>query len=371
MATTNFGLMTNEQKTVWSTDLWRQARNHAFITKFLGKDEDSVIQRVTELTKSVKGSRAVITLVNDTEGDGVVGDRTLEGNEEALRSSEIVIEIDQMRHAHANEGRMAEQASILRFRQHGKNQLAYWIADRMDQLAFLTLSGVSYRMTNNGASRKSQEFSRLSFATTALDAPTPKRIARWNAATMQLDIGSGNSAITAADRPVWELFVQLKAFAKESYVRPVREKAGEESYHAFLSPTAMARLKLDPTYMANLRHARERDGKNPLFTGGAIKIDGIFFHEYRHVYNTRGAIPGGKWGAGGLVDGCQILFCGAQALGMADLGVPEWVEKEFDYGNRSGISIAKALGFKKPKFYTQHGGGTVEDFGVISVYVAQ
>ena len=29
------------------------------------------------------------------------------------------------------------------------------------------------------------------------------------------------------------------------------------------------------------------------------------------------------------------------------------------------------LGFKKPKFYTQYSGGTVEDFGVISLYTAQ
>jgi hypothetical protein len=33
-----------------------------------------------------------------------------------------------------------------------------------------------------------------------------------------------------------------------------------------------------------------------------------------------------------------VLFCGAQALGMADIGNPEWVEKGFDYDNQQGIS---------------------------------
>ena len=59
MATTNFGLLTNEQKTIWSTDMWSQARNLSFINKFLGKDENSVIQHVTDLTKTQRGARAV------------------------------------------------------------------------------------------------------------------------------------------------------------------------------------------------------------------------------------------------------------------------------------------------------------------------
>ena len=67
---TNFGLLTNEQKTIWSTDLWEQARNLSFVNQFSGKGANSLIQHVTELKKSEKGARAVMTLVNDMEGDG-------------------------------------------------------------------------------------------------------------------------------------------------------------------------------------------------------------------------------------------------------------------------------------------------------------
>jgi N4-gp56 family major capsid protein len=123
--------------------------------------------------------------------------------------------------------------------------------------------------------------------------------------------------------------------------------------------------------MLNVRSAQKRSESNPLFTGSSVEIDGIVFHEFRHVYNTSGATSGNKWGSGGTVEGCQILFCGAQALGMADIGAPEWEEKEFDYGNQQGISIGKILGFLKPKFTSIYSGGTVQDFGVISVYVAQ
>jgi hypothetical protein len=153
MALTNFAALTNEQKTTWAMDLWKQARNMSFISKFLGKDANSVIQHITELKKSEKGARAVITLLADLQGDGVVGDRTLENNEEAMLTFDQVIRLDQMRHANRHQGRMADQKSIVEFRNNSRDVLAYWLADRMDQVAFLTMAGISYAFKPNGAIR--------------------------------------------------------------------------------------------------------------------------------------------------------------------------------------------------------------------------
>ena len=369
MAVTNFANLTQEQKTVWSLDFWRQARNQSFINKFLGSGPDSMIQHITSLTKTQKGARAVITLLADLEGDGIAGDRTLEGNEEALKSYDQVIRIDQIRNANRQEGRMADQKSIVNFREQSRDKLAYWLADRMDQLAFLTLAGIDYSMHPNGTTRVGSDLKNLEFAKD-VTAPSAKRVARWNGAAKTLEIGGASNQVVATDTPMWELFVQLKAYAKDNYIRGVGS-GGEETFHAFLSPAAMAKLKLDETYRDNLRLAQSRGDKNELFTGSSVKVDGIYLHEFRHVPNTRLAASGAKYGNGGTVDGCQILFCGAQALGMADLGAPEWVEKEFDYDNSPGISVAKILGFLKPQFTTQYSGGTKEDHGVMSVYVAQ
>lgn len=370
MAVTNFALLTDEQKTVWSMDLWKQARNYSFINKFLGKDSNSMIQHVTELKKSEKGARAVITLLADLEGDGVAGDRTLEGNEEAMKSYDQVIRIDQLRHANRHEGVMAEQKSVVSFRNNSRDVLAYWLADRMDQLAFLSLSGVSYGLHNNGKSRVGSDLQFLEFAAD-VSAPTSQRKVRWDGTAKSLVANGATSAVTTTDTPSWELFVQLKAYAKDQFLRGIKGDGGDEVFHAFLTPQAMAKLKLDPTYMLNVRHAKQRSDSNPLFTGGGVEIDGIVFHEFRHVYNTSGAASGSKWGNAGAVEGCQILFCGAQALAMADIGSPTWVEKGFDYENQQGISVAKILGFLKPKFNSIYSGNTVQDFGVISVYVAQ
>ena len=111
--------------------------------------------------------------------------------------------------------------------------------------------------------------------------------------------------------------------------------------------------------------------RGAVITGGTVRIDDLYIHEFRHVPNTRTAASGAKWGNTGTVNGCRMLFCGAQAMGMADIGNPEWVEKGFDYENQQGIATGKILGFLKPKFYSQYSGGTVEDFGLIAVDVAQ
>jgi len=376
MALTNFAALTDEQKTVWKLDLWKQARNMSFTNKFVGKGSNAIIQHITELKKSEKGARAVITLLADLEGDGVAGDRQLETNEEPMKSYDQVIRIDQLRHANRHEGRLADQKSIVEFRNNSRDALAYWLADRIDQLAFLTLSGVSYAFKNNGATRVGSDLPFLEFAADVA-APSSFRLVRWDGTNKAL-VGTGPSgvaaatnAVTAADLPMWEMFVQLKAYAKEQYIRGVMMDGGAEGYHAFLTPKAMAALKLDPTYMRNLRNAQARGNSNPLFTGDVVRIDDIYLHEFRHVFNTSGLASGSKWGAAGTVDGCQVLFLGAQAMGMADLGNPEWVEKEFDYGNQQGISTQKILGFLKPRFNSIYAGNTVQDFGSISAYVAQ
>ncbi len=368
---TNFAALTAEQKTVWSKDLWKQARNMSFVNRFLGNDENSLIQHITELKRDEKGARAVITLLADLTGDGVAGDRTLEGNEEASQSFDQVIRIDQLRHANRSEGKMADQKSVVNFRKNSRNTLAYWLSDRIDQLAFLTLAGVSYSKKNNGAARVGSDFPNLEFAADVA-APSTNRRLQWDA-TNGLIVGGATSNIIAADVPVWDMIVQLKAYAKDHYIRGVKEVGGEETYHAFLTPQAMAKLKKDEDYKLNLRHALTRGGENNLFTGTSVKIDGVYLHEFRHVYNTAGAVSGtGKWGAGADVDGCSVAFCGAQALAMADIGNPDWVEKAFDYENQPGISIGKMLGFLKPKFGSIYEtANAVEDFGVLNCYVAQ
>jgi N4-gp56 family major capsid protein len=365
---TNFNALTDEQKTAWSMDTWRMARNFSFANKFMGTESNSMIQVIDELTEDERGSRAVITMVADTEGDGVAGDRTLEGNEEEIKSFDEVIQIDQLRNAHRHKGRMAEQSSVVRFRKEARNNLAYWMGDRMDQLAFLTLAGFSYSLHTNGRTRVGSEFNFLNYATD-VSAPTAKRALNYVANV--LTEGGTTGAVAAGQTPDWEMFVQTRAYMKDQYIRGVRTEGGEEYYYVFMTPQAIARLKLDSTYMSNLREARERAKTNPLFTGAVAVIDGLIIHEYRHVPNCAGATSGvDQWGAGSNIIGSVNLFCGAQALGFADIGEANWEEKGFDYENQQGIAVGKIFGFLKPTFESMYANNTDQDFGVVSVYTS-
>lgn len=180
MALTNFNKLTTEQKTVWAMDVWSNARNKQFLNKFTGTGEDAMIQRITELTKDEKGTRAVITLVPDLEGDGVVGDNSLEGNEDEMSAYDQVITMDQLRNGVRNKGRLADQKTVVRFREQGKNKLSYWLADRLDQLHILALSGVAFTSKTNGATRVGSQLPGLEFAAD-VTAPSTNRYGRYDA----------------------------------------------------------------------------------------------------------------------------------------------------------------------------------------------
>lgn len=369
---TDFTQLTTEQKTVWSRLIWKAAREKSRVMQYAGKGPNAVFQRITELTKDERGDRAVVTLVTDLEGDGIMGDADLEGNEEALKAYDEVITIDQIRNANRTAGRMTMQKSVVNFRDQSKDKLAYWLADRIDQMAFLTMSGIAYSKHTNGADRvvkaSGMNLNDLAFATD-VTAPSDRRHVRWDKATGRLVAGD-TSAVTADDKMSYELLVNARALAKDRYIRGSIADANDEFYHVFLSPMQMKALKLDQDYLANIRNAGSRgEKKNPLFTGGIVTQDGLVIHEFRHVFNTMGAAAGDKWGDAGGIDGSRALLVGAQALAMADLGTPMWEEETFDYGNQHGISVGKILGFRKPRFHNIYD-GSVQDHGVLAIDTA-
>ena len=376
MAMTDFAALTNEQKTAWSLKFWHHARTHSFLNRFTGKGPNAMIQMVTELTKTKKGARAVMTLLADLQGDGVTGDYQLIGNEEALNSFEDVIQIDQLRHANRNTGKLSDQKSIVNFRNASSDALAYWIADRMDQLGFLTLSSLPYTLKTNGALRPvlptGQNLADLEFAPDpATVAPTANRC--FYLTSNGLSRGTGDNAADGVIIPLtYKALVQLKAAAKDSFIRGIKGKGGEEVYHVFVTPMGMADLRLDPDFLANVRAVGVRGSGNELFSGvSSVMVDGMMIHEYHHVFSNEGAAAGSRFGLSGNDIGQRVLLCGAQAMGMADIGIAEWEEEDFDYKNSYGISIGKMFGLKKPQYKGNLSSyNTKEDFGVLTIDTA-
>lgn len=365
MSVTDFGALTIAQKRVWAAETWQAGRDESFFfaNGFIGKsdsDMNSVIQRVNKLTETERGLECVMQLVQDLQGDGVVGDNELDGQEEAMINDAQVIRIDQLRHGTKSKGEMAEQATVIRFRAQSKDKLGFWLADKLDELMFLTLSGRAYTLKTNGATRTGSQLPSLRFAADVAAAST-NRIVHAGSATSE-------GSLTASDKMSWAVIVRAKQMAIRKHLRPIRE-GGKGYYCMVISPEQERDLVLDPTYQTIVSRAAEKGMSNPLFKGALVTVQGVVIHSHNKVFNTLGV--GTKWGAGNLIDGAQAMMLGAQAGGLAQIGNMFWRESDkTDYGNRPGIGVGRKIGMLKPQFKSIYDANAREDFGTIAVKTA-
>lgn len=371
MTVTDFGALSAARKIVWAAELWKNGRDQSFFfaNGFIGKndnDMNSVIQRVTKLTETERGYECVMQLVLDMQGDGVVGDNELEGNEEALQNDSQTIRIDQLRHGNKSKGEMSEQATVIRFRMQSKDKLTFWLADKLDELMFLTISGRAFTLTYNGATRTNSQLPELTFAADVV-APSSNRVMYAGSATSE-------ATLTTSNTMNWATVVTAGAAAETRRLRPIRD-GGRNSYILLMHTRQARDLKLDPTYQTIVRSAEKRSSKNPLFTGAMSQIDNMVIHHHNKVFNTSGMASGSKWGAGGTVDGAQAMLLGAQAGAIATIGSMFWREAVLtDYGNRPGIGVGRKIGMLKPQFQSIYdlvsNAPSRQDFGCIAVKTA-
>jgi N4-gp56 family major capsid protein len=365
---TDFGALSAAQKKLWSEVTWIQGRDQQFwfASGMMGSgnsDDNKPIHLVTELTKDERGDRCVMQLVKELQGDGIVGDNDLEGNEESLVNDEQEIVIDQLRNAVKSKGRMSEQRTVLRFRALARNKLSFWLADKLDELTFLTAAGRAYTLKLDGSTRSgTSQLPQLAFAA-SVTAASSNRVVHAGAATTE-------GTITAADTMSWNFIVKVGALARWRRLKPVMMD-GRSCYSIVMTPQQARDLKQDPNYQTNVGRAASRGTSNPLFKGSFADIDGIYLFEHPKCFNTTGLASGSKWGAGGLVEGAQAMLLGAQALGFARIGDPNWAESDNkDYEARQGIGYGRMIGLLKPQFESIYDGNTTQDFSLLQLKTA-
>lgn len=370
---TDFAALTPQRKIAWSATTIKAGRDQSFFlgsNGFLGKgtqDATKPIHYVNELTQTSKGTKCILPLVHDLIGDGVGGDNTLEGNEEALSNDYVEINIDQLRNATKNTGRLSDQRTVLNFRMESKDKLAYWRADREDQLIFLAASGVPFTKNLDGSTRTDPTFSNLAFSGDVA-APSSNRAVYAGTAT-------STATLTASDIMSWRGLHNLRALAMRRRLKPIRN-GGRAYYVVVMSPEQFRDLSNDTDYKNIVSQAGTRGEKNPLFKGEAAQVGGLIIYEHQKIYNTLGLASGSKWGAASTVDGAQALLIGAQGIGYAHIGSDEWNESDNrDYGNRIGIAYSTMIGVVKNKFLSNYdldasGLRTRQDFSIISYYTA-
>ena len=369
MPTTDFGALTDLQKKIWSLQIAKQGRDDNFFMSngFMGSntmDTTKPIQRVTELTQTERGTEAVMPMVTDLTGSGVVGDNQLEGNEEALFTDAQTIRIDQLRNGVRSKGAMAEQATVIRFRVQAKDALAFWLADLLDEMMFLVAAGRSFSLKTDGSSRGVTQLTTMSFAADIVAAST-NRVMHAGAATSE-------ATLTTADTFVWDIVTNAKAFAKRKRIRPIR--AGGRSYYVLVTSTEQCRdLERSSDYKTLTAQAMPRGTDNPLFQNAKRIINDVVLYDHQKVYNTLGLGSGSRWGSGGTVHGAQAMLLGAQALGFAQLtdNTPGFNESDnTDYGNRPAIGIKRIIGMLKPQYKSKYDNQAREDYGMVTIKTA-
>lgn len=350
MAATSYGVNAPEAVKHWSKRLAREALKATWIGKFIGESDDSLIQEKTELKKDA-GDAVTITLRMQLTGDGVQGDNTLEGNEEALTTYTDKVIVDQLRHAVRSKGKMSEQRIPWKHRKEAKDGLTDWWAGRLDTAFFNQICGytpvVDTRYTGNQA------------------VLAPTNFARQNAqATDQAISSSDPFTIATLDKAVETAKLQTPV------IRPIMIN-GEAKYVAFIHTKQVTSLRGSAATLgswADIQKAALQGGsisKNPIYTGALGEYNGVILHESTRV--TQGVHS--STGAA-ITSVRRAVLCGAQTAAICfgqGQGFEEWDwnEELFDYGNQLGVEAGCIFGLKKLVFNSA-------DFGaiVMSSYAA-
>ena len=365
MAKTEFGVNHPLAVKVWSKALASEAYRRTFIGKFIGQSEDSLIQEKVDLKKSA-GDRITVGLNVQLQGDGIQGDATLEGNEEALQFYDDSIIVDQLRHATRTKGRMTEQRVPYDLRRVSKDRLADWFAQRMDA-----------SFANQIAGNTALTDTRFTGNNTVL-APSTNRIIR-----------AGNQAndnsLTSSDTFTLELIDIARQRAETAsvaastgpLVRPLRME-GNDMYVMFLHDYQVHDLRTNTStgQWLDIQKAAMQGGdvrSNPIFNGSLGVYNGVILHKWSRLPQGVHASTGAA-----VSNTRRAVLCGAQAAMIAfgsGNGATRytWVEEMFDYGNQLGVAVGSIFGLKKTRFVPADDSATnAEDFGalVVSTYAA-
>lgn len=333
MASTQYGVNSPETVKLWSERLFRESLKTTYMGKFMGSGSDSMIQLLDNTQKSA-GDRITVTLRMLLDGEGVTGDNTLEGNEEAITTYTDNLLIDQLRHAVRSSGKMSEQRVLMDHRKEAYMGLKDWWKDRFDTALFNQLAG------NTGQTNLAYT------GHNATVAPTSTRFVYPTGDSSESDVNSGTAEITLEQID----YAVEKAKTADIPIRPLMVN-GEEKYILFLHPYAVTDLRTNTStgQWLDIQKASMQGGqvsKNPIFTGALGEYNGVVIHQ-----STR--VPA----APSLPNVRRNIFCGAQAgviaFGQGYNGSAKgqrWVEKEFDYDNQLGVSSAFIWGAKKTVF---------------------
>lgn len=350
-------------KQSWEKRFYREYVRDSGFQSFMGKAPTSVIQVKRE--DKVGGDSITLGLVSRLTGNGVSGNGTLVGSEEALGQYSHKITVDYRRNAVALTAReqqfsAPDQLEVVGplLKEWCMNEMRNDICDALlmaaNQKTLVAPYNTNYNATASGAE---QDAWVLANADRVL----------FGDAVGNLVSGDFDASIVtvAASHTLTAARVSLmKRIAKTSdpHIRPIRVKdKGREYYVLFTDSRAFRDLKED-LKTTNL-DGRERDvNSNPVFQDGELIYDGVIVCEIPELKVFAAA------GASGI-DVSPALLCGAQAIGVAWGQMPKATKrKEDDYGFITGRGIQECIGVSKIQRLLS--GQPLKDHGMVTGFFA-
>ena len=343
----------------WSTGLAvDQIKKAYFEKKFVGTDENSIIQRKTEL-ESDPGDRVSFDLSVQLRGEATEGDARLEGKEESQKYYTDEVAIDQVRHAVSAGGAMTRKRTNLNLRGNAKRLLSDYWSRFYDELMFIYLSGA--RGINRDFLFPLDYQGR---AGNAIQAPDTGHLLYGGAATSKLSMVAGDKMTTLLIEKAQVKSTMLQAQDPEAANMVPVNIDGEEHYVCVMNPFQAHDLRTaaGSTWIDIQKAAAAAEGRNnPIFKGGLGMVKNVVLHEHRN------AIRFSDYGAGSNVAAGRALFLGRQA-GVVAYGTQgglrwSWKEEMKDYDNEPTVAAGAIFGIKKARFNSR-------DFGVLSLDTA-
>ena len=364
----------------------------------MGPDSTSPIVRLKDLTGD--GKEITIPLVTQLVGPGV-GAGTLRGNEESMDSYGFPVWADWARNAVAN-NRAVNKESSFSVRSTARNLLSGWSRrivrdDIVDALLSIPTSAVqSGRLSGVGGGNRvngvkwsaATSGQKNSWTTANYDRVVfGSVIANYSTtfATAVANVDSTNDKMSAA---VGSL---MRDQAKQTGVDPnnpgvyngrpkitpwMQKDTDQEWYLCLLGDRAFRDLKADPTmYQAN-RDARSREEgdptkKNPLFTGGGLIYDGVYYLNIPEI--TQRLLLKGVGNGSIDVEPVFMLGQGAIAYALGQMPRPTQLEDgDYDFITGMGIEAQYGVGkiAKAPLSVSGATVGDLVDWGMVTGFVS-
>lgn len=353
---------------LWEKQLFADVIDGLYFNEsgLMGEDENNIIQVNADLMKE-PGDTYTVPLTAKLQGAGVNGDEELEGNEEAINSYSDSVLIDQKRFAVRLKGSLDEGKVGYGMREDAKNKLKIRLQEFVERQVFLKLAGVTNLTINdiNGTVVAAD----AAWSNTPTFIPDADEAAGSGNRYLCANTG-GTDALAATDlmTPTLISKAKIKARLASPKIQPLRID-GRDHYVMWIHPWQAYDLKNNAQFAQAMREAEVRGRDNPIFTGALGVWDGVILYEHEYVPFLDVSVAGNSFrgaatGTDCAVDCFRALLCGKQAaVWLKCKNDNGWVEKSFDYDNKTGFATGVIGGIDKIMFNSK-------EYGVIAVDTA-